>query len=672
MRGNTLSLTQPRRPSAKALLSRFVLGLWLFGGGTAFAAEVIQTFDSEARLARDGDLTVTETLRVQAEGRDIRHGIYRDFPLTFKDAGGVLREVDFKLLGVQRDGKDESYSTTRQHGILRIYAGNKDTNVSYGEHTYVFRYRTGRQVRWFEGKPELNWNVTGNFWNFPILAATYRLQFVAGGAPVRWTAFTGRVGERGTDWRGGLGALGTLTVESTRRLAPGEGLTVVAEIPASAVDPPNANKLLWYEIFDNRQWIFGGIGLALVLGYYLAAWMAVGRDPSGGTIIPLFYPPKGISPALANYIRDWGFGREKWRAFTAAALALAVRGLLHFDDRGGSLTLKATSKTPPEGFGGLPAGEGAIMTWVRDEGGAATISSAHGYAVSKVGEAFTKSIDAANRNRFFRRNLGYVVAGLALTAAAVFCVITFGGLHDQDISILAAFGFGGFIVGIFAMQFLPVLFSGFTLASLFRGLLSLAFFAVFISISTSLIPVVLPNGFGDALPALWSYIENYPFPFVLVTAFTTVNGLFFHLMRAPTVLGRPIMDQLAGFRLYLETAESDRLNMSAPEITTDRFESLLPYAVALDVEKPWSDAFAAALRRAHPGDADPMSHYQPGWSSGGGWSGSNLGNAVSSSVAGVSGALASAMPVSSGSSGFSGGGGGGSGGGGGGGGGGGW
>ena len=125
---------------------------------------------------------------------------------------------------------------------------------------------------------------------------------------------------------------------------------MVAEIPASAVDPPNANKLLWYEIFDNRQWIFGGIGLALVLVYYLAAWMAVGRDPRGGTIIPLFYPPKGISPALANYIRDWGFGREKWRAFTAAALSLAVRGLLQFDDRGGSLTLKATGKAAARGL----------------------------------------------------------------------------------------------------------------------------------------------------------------------------------------------------------------------------------------------------------------------------------------------------------------------------------
>jgi hypothetical protein len=130
------------------------------------------------------------------------------------------------------------------------------------------------------------------------------------------------------------------------------------------------------------------------------------------------------------------------------------------------------------------------------------------------------------------------------------------------------------------------------------------------------------------------------------------------------------MDQLEGFRLYLTTAETPRLNMVSPEITAERFEALLPYAVALDAEKPWSDAFAAALARAHPGE-DASQHYRPSWRSGGNWSGSDFGRSVSSSVAAASGAFASAVPASSsGSSGFSGGGG--SGGGGGGGGGGGW
>jgi hypothetical protein len=171
------------------------------------------------------------------------------------------------------------------------------------------------------------------------------------------------------------------------------------------------------------------------------------------------------------------------------------------------------------------------------------------------------------------------------------------------------------------------------------------------------------------LPAAERMVESYPFPFLVAGAFAMLNGLFFYLMKAPTALGRPVMDQLEGLRMYLETAEKDRLNLQAPELTATRFETLLPYAVALDVEKPWSDAFDAALRRAHPDDPAPTSHYSPGWRTGG-WSGSSFGNSIAGTVAGASSALAAAVPVSSGSSGFSGGGG--SGGGGGGGGGGGW
>ncbi len=332
----------------------------------------------------------------------------------------------------------------------------------------------------------------------------------------------------------------------------------------------------------------------------------------------------------------------------------------------GTLALKATGKKAP---GRLPVGERSVLDWVNGQGGLAIISDAHGASIAKVGDSFTKSIERENRNRFFRRNLGYVIAGLAMTAAAIGGVLVFGGLQDQDLAVLGGFVFFGFISGMFLVHLLQMFFAGVSLNGLIRGAMSIVFLAIFISIANSLLKEWSPSALVDSLPAVWAYVENYPFSFVLVGAFAMVNGLFFYLLRAPTVLGRPIMDQLAGLRLYLQTAESDRLNMNAPEITAERFEALLPYAVALDVEKPWSDAFASALRRAHPDDADPMSHYRSGWSSGS-WSSSNFSSAVSSSISGVSSALASSVPVSSGSSGFSGGGG--SGGGGGGGGGGGW
>lgn len=47
-----------------------------------------------------------------------------------------------------------------------------------------------------------------------------------------------------------------------------------------------------------------------------------------------------------------------------------------------------------------------------------------------------------------------------------------------------------------------------------------------------------------------------------------------------------------GFKLYLSVAEKDRLNFSdAPEKTPERFNKLLPYAIALGVEKEWAKQF---------------------------------------------------------------------------------
>jgi uncharacterized membrane protein YgcG len=246
-----------------------------------------------------------------------------------------------------------------------------------------------------------------------------------------------------------------------------------------------------------------------------------------------------------------------------------------------------------------------------------------------------------------------------------------GSLQEEDFVILLVVFFVCLFIGLFAIPILMTAFSGAAAHSVIRAAMTLIFLAIAASLGMSFLGAVVPGGLGQVVPAVERIVECYPFPFLLAGSFALLNGVFVYLMKAPTALGRPVMDQLEGFRMYLETAEKDRLNMQAPELTTERFEALLPYAVALDVEKPWSEAFAAALQRAHPNDPDPLGNYHPGWHTGSGWSSSTFANSVSSTVAATSSALAAAIPASSGSSGFSSGGGG-SGGGGGGGGGGGW
>jgi len=144
-----------------------------------------------------------------------------------------------------------------------------------------------------------------------------------------------------------------------------------------------------------------------------------------------------------------------------------------------------------------------------------------------------------------------------------------------------------------------------------------------------------------------------------------VHVAFLFLMRAPTRAGRQVMDEIEGFRMYLGTAERERLDrMRSPEMTPEVFESFLPYAFALGVENDWCDRFA----REMPREAREAG-YQPSWYSGklhGLGAVHHLGSGFSGSFGGAI-ASASSPPGSSsgaGGGGFSGGGGGGGGGGG--------
>jgi hypothetical protein len=54
-------------------------------GQPAWAEEVIRNFVSDVTVEADGGLLVRETITVRSEGREIRRGILRDFPTTYKD-----------------------------------------------------------------------------------------------------------------------------------------------------------------------------------------------------------------------------------------------------------------------------------------------------------------------------------------------------------------------------------------------------------------------------------------------------------------------------------------------------------------------------------------------------------------------------------------------------------
>ena len=176
-------------------------------------------------------------------------------------------------------------------------------------------------------------------------------------------------------------------------------------------------------------------------------------------------------------------------------------------------------------------------------------------------------------------------------------------------------------------------------------------------ILASIAAAVIAAAFFEAGPIVW-------LGYAMLAVFLHI--LFAFLMRAPTPAGRLVMDEIEGFKMYLDTAEQDLLErMRSPRMTPEIFEAFLPYAFALGVENSWCDRFA----REMPRELREPSGYHPAWYSGnmhGIGALHHLGHGFSSSFS-SSIASASSPPGSSsgsGGGGFSGGGGGGGGGGG--------
>ncbi|MDH3317926.1 MAG: DUF2207 domain-containing protein, partial [Gammaproteobacteria bacterium] len=160
-----------------------------------------------------------------------------------------------------------------------------------------------------------------------------------------------------------------------------------------------------------------------------------------------------------------------------------------------------------------------------------------------------------------------------------------------------------------------------------------------------------------------------PTPFVIaaiILSFLTM-ALFAILMKRPTIRGRKLLDEMLGFKDFLEIAEKDELNLrNPPQKTPELFEAFLPFALALGVDQQWSERFASILAAIRGPDGGA---YRPSWYNGS-WNSSNLSKTTSKLSSSLNSAISSSVSPPGSSSG--GGGGGSSGGGGGGGGGGGW
>jgi uncharacterized membrane protein YgcG len=561
---------------------------------STLADERILEYRSDIHVHENGQLTVTEFIRVRAEGQNIRRGIYRDFPTRYRDRLGNYITVDFIPLSVHRNGKPEAWHTKDMSNGVRVYAGSEHRIVEPGIHDYELKFATNRQLGYFSDHDELYFNAVGNGWIFPIDKAvvTVTLPFQVPAEQFDLSVYTGRYGSNETSATTEVISARKVRFEMTRPLQPQEGLTVAIAWPKALIAEPGLEQKIRWFLGDNAAAIVLLLGLLAPLGWYLWAWNKVGRDPDKGVIIPRFQPPEGLSPAASRYVKDMSFDRN---AFTAAVISLAVKGQLVIEEDGKDFTLKRVPDTPTAAQlePAMPAkpmltpGEQAVLNSLLPyRSSSIEMDNENHKEFQAARKALKKELKKEYLGRLFHLNGVYLAPPLLMSVAA---------------AIIAIFFHGG--------------------------------------------------------PPVWiSYL-------VLTMA---VHGLFAFLMRAPTPAGRIVMDEIVGFKMYLDTAEQDRLDrMRSPALTPEVFEAFLPYAYALGVENSWCQRFA----REMPEEVRQNSGYHPGWYSGRfhginalNHLGDDFGSSFSSAISSASSPPGSSS--GSGGGGFSGGGGGGGGGGG--------
>jgi uncharacterized membrane protein YgcG len=262
--------------------------------------------------------------------------------------------------------------------------------------------------------------------------------------------------------------------------------------------------------------------------------------------------------------------------------------------------------------------------------------------------ALKKSLKNSYEKTYFITNLKYFIIGMAISVIILIAAAMYSSAELTFSLVWTTFWSMGVSVLLFTVfkAWRNVVSKGKVKVG---GILAALFITLFS------IPFVAGEIFGLFLLAT----EGSPLLIIVIGAIALANVIFYHLLKAPTLLGRKLLDKIEGFKMYLSVAEVDNLaKATLPEKTTQLFEKYLPYALALNVENEWSEKFSDILAE--------ISDYSPEWYNGAAIStfgaagfASSLGSSFSSTISSSSTAPGSSSGSSGGSSGGGGGGGGG-------------
>ena len=249
----------------------------------------IKQYDVIVTFSEEGYADFQEVIEV--EFSQPRHGILRAIPYRDNING---KSYDRLIKNAKVEGY--SFSQYKENTNLILKIGSADIFVD-GRQVYKISYRVLNPLNFFEETTEFYWDLLGTAWTTEVENFSFRLIFPHSVTLQDADVFgvTGAAGAQGRDV--------TYTVSSnevsgntTRTFVPGEGLTVGVRVqPKDAIQKMSE----WSSLYQRHGLLLAPI-IFLFAGF-MARYYARNKRQ---TIMTEYFPPEGISPAVAGGFVD--------------------------------------------------------------------------------------------------------------------------------------------------------------------------------------------------------------------------------------------------------------------------------------------------------------------------------------------------------------------------------
>ncbi len=338
-------------------------------------------------------------------------------------------------------------------------------------------------------------------------------------------------------------------------------------------------------------WIFLFPGMVFL--YFLVVWGKVGRDPKPGAEVTQYGPPNGLSPATVRFILTGGSDHKSLAAVLASlASKQAISIELRQDcyritrEQGPPLLSLAPEEATILDLLFVPTGNSRDSQDPqtrpgpdpRQDPGVAYLRPENTTRNSALVTAIQGSLSKQLGGVYFSWNAGWTMVGVAISIAGALAVAAVTPSRDSLVFLTLWFLLFSLLVGmIFLTNVMPALRDAAAGRLALRGILStLLGLAVFTAM-----PGFVLYKIGEA--SNWTFIA-------MLLALLLTNLGWGSVMPSMTSRGCLVLQQIRGFKNYLQAVEQDRMDvLNHPGCAPQLLNQDLAYMIALDLKEAWGD-----------------------------------------------------------------------------------